>query len=63
MAKLDGDLVDLKTPITKDCSLELVTLEDPEAFPVLNHSCAHLLAQAMKRLYKNVAIMKNYCYL
>ena len=54
VAKLDGDLVDLKTPITKDCSLELVTLEDPEAFPVLNHSCAHLLAQAMKRLYKNV---------
>ena len=54
VAKLDGNLVDLKTPITKDCSLELVTLEDPEAFPVLNHSCAHLLAQAMKRLYKNV---------
>lgn len=54
VAKLDGNLVDLKTPITKDCSLELVTLEDSEAFPVLNHSCAHLLAQAMKRLYKNV---------
>ena len=54
VAKLVGSLVDLKTPITKDCSLELVTLEDPEAFPVLNHSCAHLLAQAMKRLYKNV---------
>ena len=54
VAKLDGNLVDLKTPITKDCSLELVTLEDPEAFPVLNHSCAHLLAQAMKRLYKSV---------
>lgn len=54
VAKLDGNLVDLKTPITKDCSLELVTLEDPEAFPVLNHSCAHLLAQTMKRLYKNV---------
>lgn len=54
VAKLDGNIVDLKTPITKDCSLELVTLEDPEAFPVLNHSCAHLLAQAMKRLYKNV---------
>ena len=54
VAKLDGNLVDLKTPIIKDCSLELVTLEDPEAFPVLNHSCAHLLAQAMKRLYKNV---------
>lgn len=54
VAKLDGNLVDLKTPITEDCSLELVTLDDPEAFPVLNHSCAHLLAQAMKRLYKNV---------
>ncbi len=51
VAKVDDVLVDLKTPLTKDSKLELVTFSDKEAFEVLNHSCAHLLAQAMKRLY------------
>ena len=51
VAKLDGVLVDLKTPITKDCSLEIVMFDSKEAFEVINHSCAHLLAQAMQRLY------------
>ncbi len=51
VAKIDGELVDLKTALVKDCKLELVLLEDEEAFQVLNHSCAHLLAQAMNRLY------------
>lgn len=51
VAKLDDVLVDLKTPIVKDCKLELVLLDDKEALAVLNHSCAHLLAHAMKRLY------------
>lgn len=51
VARVDGALVDLKSPLTKDCSLELITNDLPEAFEVLNHSCAHLLAQAVKRLY------------
>lgn len=51
VAKIDGALVDLKTPLTKDCSLEFILLEDAEAVDVLNHSCAHLLAHAMHRLY------------
>ena len=52
VAKLNDVLVDLKTPINEDSKLELVLLEDKEAFEVLNHSCAHLLAQAMQHLYK-----------
>ena len=51
VAKLNDVLVDLKTPIVEDCKLELVLLEDQEALDVLNHSCAHLLAQAINRLY------------
>ena len=50
-AVVDDKLVDLKTPLNSDCSLELVLAEDPRAFEVINHSCAHMLAQAMKRLY------------
>ena len=54
VAKIDGVLVDLKTPIEKDCKVEFITPENKEeSFEVLNHSCAHLLAQAMKRLYPN----------
>ena len=50
-AVLNGELVDLKTKICEDATLELVLNDDPRAFEVLNHSCAHLLAHAMKRLY------------
>ena len=51
VAKLNGKLVDLKTPINESAKLELVMYSDPEAFEVLNHSCAHLMAQAVCRLY------------
>jgi len=51
VAVMDGVLVDLKAPIVADCNLELVLADDQRAFEVLNHSCAHLLAQAMGRLY------------
>ena len=51
VAKLNDKLVDLKTPIEEDSELTLVTFSDKEAFEVINHSCAHLMAQAMRRLY------------
>ena len=51
VGKLNGVLVDLKTPINEDSNLELVLIDDAEGLDVLNHSCAHLLAHAMKRLY------------
>jgi len=51
VAKLNGDIYDLNRPIIADASLELVTNDNEEAMPVLNHSTAHLMAQAIKRLY------------
>ena len=51
VAKLNGKLVDLKTPINESAKLELVMYSDAEAFEVINHSCAHLMAQAVCRLY------------
>ena len=50
-AVVDGQLVGMKHPLTSDATLELVLQDDKRAFDVLNHSCAHLLAHAMKRLY------------
>lgn len=51
VAMVDDRLVDLKTPLHHDCRLELILQDDLRAFEVLNHSCAHLLAHAMHRLY------------
>ncbi|WP_026584343.1 threonine--tRNA ligase [Bacillus sp. J33] len=54
--KLDGEMYDLRRPIEKDGAIEIVTPGSNEALEVLRHSTAHLMAQAIKRLYKNVKL-------
>ncbi|MBR8660106.1 threonine--tRNA ligase [Brevibacillus sp. NL20B1] len=49
--KLNGKVVDLYTPVQDDAAIEIVTLDSPEGLEVYRHSTAHLLAQAVKRLY------------
>lgn len=48
---VNGELYDLNRPIEEDASVEIITRKDQKAFEVLNHSAAHLMAQAVKRLY------------
>ena len=51
-AKLDGQtLIDASRPIERDARVQIVTPSDPEALGLLRHSCAHLMAQAVSRLY------------
>lgn len=50
-AKLDGVLVDGLRAIEADAAIELILEGDEAAFEVLNHSTAHLMAQAIKNLY------------
>ena len=50
-AKIDGVTVDLRTPIEKDCKVELLTFDDAEGKHAFWHSASHVLAQAVKRLY------------
>ena len=50
---VNGDLFDLNRPIVEDADVRIITKNDKEAFEVLNHSTAHLMAQAVKRLYPN----------
>ncbi|KKI54573.1 Threonyl-tRNA synthetase [Staphylococcus equorum subsp. equorum] len=52
--KLNGQLIDLTRSIDEDGSIEIVTPGSDEALEVLRHSTAHLMAQALKRLYGNV---------
>ncbi|MGE7766521.1 threonine--tRNA ligase [Peribacillus sp. NPDC096540] len=51
--KFNGELYDLKRPIEEDGTIEIVTQDAEDALEVLRHSTAHLMAQAIKRLYKN----------
>ncbi|WP_211746749.1 threonine--tRNA ligase [Paenibacillus sp. Marseille-Q4541] len=49
--KQDGIVVDLATPLRDGALVEIVTYDSPEGLEVLRHSTAHLLAQAVKRLF------------
>ena len=52
-AVVDGKLVDLNFPLTKDASVALLTDKGPEALHVYRHSTAHLLAAAVTHLFPN----------
>ncbi|MED3880884.1 threonine--tRNA ligase [Priestia megaterium] len=54
--KVNGELLDLRTAIEQDGSLEIITQDAPEALEIMRHSTAHLMAQAIKRLYKDVKV-------
>ena len=54
--ELDGELVDLSTSISTDTRVRLITQKDPEALHVLRHSAAHVMAQAILRLYKDAKL-------
>ncbi|MFD2699789.1 threonine--tRNA ligase [Paenibacillus shunpengii] len=51
--KLDGIVVDLSTPLREGAVVEIVTGDSSDGLEVLRHSSAHLLAQAVKRLFGN----------
>ncbi len=57
-AILDGTLCDLITPITRDCNLAIVTAKssDPHAMYLLRHSTAHVMAEAITRLFPGVKL-------
>ena len=54
--EIDGQVKDLMTPITEDCTLNILTFQDEMGRWTLRHTCAHILAQAMKRLHPEVKL-------
>ncbi len=54
--KIDGKMVDLRTPVTTDCTLEILTFQDPDGKHAYWHTAAHVMAQAVKRLYPNAKL-------
>ena len=54
--KIDNKIVDSSEIITSNCKVVILTLEDKEGLEIMRHSCAHLLAHALKQLYPNVKL-------
>lgn len=55
-ARVQGRLVDLSYRVMEDTSIVILTEKDSEALEVVRHSCAHLLAQAVKTLYPDAQV-------
>lgn len=56
VARHNGRLVDLNTPLEDDVQVELLTGADPEGMHVFWHSASHIMAQAVKSLYSDVKL-------
>jgi len=54
--EMDHRLVDLNTRIERDATVRLVTTKDPEALEIMRHSAAHVMAQAILRLYQGAKL-------
>jgi len=56
-AKLNGQLVDLSTPITEDTQIRIITPRDDEGLQVMRHSCAHVMAEAICSLWPDAKLV------
>lgn len=56
IARMNGKLVELSRTIDEDCTLELLTFKDEEGRNAYRHTCAHILAQAVKNLYPDAKL-------
>ena len=56
VCRIDGEVCDLRTPLTHDCALEILTFDDPEGKHAFWHTASHIMAQAGKRLYPEVKL-------
>lgn len=54
--EVDGEVQDLRTVIDRDCSLSILTANDPEGLRVVRHTCSHVMAQAVKRLFPDAKL-------
>ncbi len=52
----DGKTVDLRTVIDKDCELNILTQKDAEGIRTVRHTCSHVLAEAVKRLFPSAKL-------
>lgn len=56
VCKINDVVQDLRTPLTADCTLEILTFDAPEGKHTFWHTASHVMAQAVKRLFPNVKL-------
>ena len=49
--KVDGEVVDLRTVLDRDCELSICTASDPEGLAAIRHTASHVMAEAVKHLF------------
>lgn len=54
--EVDGEVVDLRTIIDKDCAFNILTANDPEGLRVVRHTCSHVMAEAVKRVFPDARL-------
>ena len=54
--EVNGEIVDLRTEISEDCELNIITQSDPEGLRVIRHTASHILAEAVKRLFPEAKV-------
>ena len=54
--EVDGEVVDLRTVVDKDCSLSILTANDAQGLRTLRHTASHVLAEAVKNLFPNAKL-------
>ena len=54
--EMDGETVDLRTVVDKDCELNILTARDEKGLSALRHTASHVMAQAVKRLYPSAKL-------
>ncbi|NQT02427.1 MAG: threonine--tRNA ligase [Planctomycetes bacterium] len=56
-AKINGQLVDLSTPINADTGIQIITSKDEEGLEVMRHSCAHVMAEAICSIWPDTKLV------
>ncbi|MCI9123190.1 MAG: threonine--tRNA ligase [Eubacterium sp.] len=54
--EVDGKIVDLRTVLSKDCTLHIITANDPQGLQVIRHTASHVMAEAVKRLFPDAKV-------
>ena len=54
--EIDGEISDLRTMISKDCRLNIITPDDPKGLKVIRHTASHVMAEAVKRLFPDAKV-------
>ena len=54
--EINGEVKDLRTVVDSDCEMNILTAKDSEGLRTVRHTCSHVLAEAVKRLFPNAKL-------